>query len=79
MCSDITYSDWDNLNIQIGKFNLQDLSLDYLRQQVILVPQESHFWGRSIVENFRLGSPQIAFEQIVDACKKVWTFRDMFH
>jgi ATP-binding cassette, subfamily C, bacterial len=56
-------------NIQIGKFSLQDLSLDYLRQQVILVPQESHFWSRSIVENFRLGSPQITFEQIVDACK----------
>jgi len=35
---------------------------------VILVPQEPHFWSRSIIENFRLGSLQITFEQIVKAC-----------
>ncbi|MFE1745001.1 peptidase domain-containing ABC transporter [Coleofasciculus sp. H7-2] len=56
-------------NLRIGIYNLQDLSLDCLRQQVILVPQEPHFWSRSIVENFRLGSPHVAFEQIVKACQ----------
>ncbi|QMS91187.1 peptidase domain-containing ABC transporter [Nostoc edaphicum CCNP1411] len=56
-------------NIRIGLYNLQDLSLDCLRQQVVLVPQEPHFWSRSIVENFRLGAPQVTFEQIVRACK----------
>ena len=56
-------------NIRIGNYNLQDLSLDCLRQQVILVPQEPHFWSRSIIENFRLGSPHAEFGQIVEACK----------
>ncbi|MBD2541632.1 ATP-binding cassette domain-containing protein, partial [Coleofasciculus sp. FACHB-SPT36] len=56
-------------NLRIGMYNLQDLSLDCLRQQVILVPQEPHFWSRSIVENFRLGSPHVAFEHIVRACQ----------
>ncbi|MTJ14808.1 peptidase domain-containing ABC transporter [Anabaena sp. UHCC 0187] len=56
-------------NIRIGLYNLQDLSLECLRQQVILVPQDAHFWNRSIVENFRLGSPYISFEQIVQACQ----------
>ncbi len=56
-------------NIRLGIYNLQDLSLDCLRQQVVLVPQEPHFWSRSIVENFRLGSPQVTFEQIVTACQ----------
>ncbi|MBD2202513.1 peptidase domain-containing ABC transporter [Calothrix sp. FACHB-1219] len=56
-------------NIRIGAFNLQDLALDCLRQQVVLVPQEAHFWSRSIVENFRLGSPNITFEEIVSACQ----------
>ncbi|MBV9385788.1 MAG: peptidase domain-containing ABC transporter [Chroococcidiopsidaceae cyanobacterium CP_BM_ER_R8_30] len=56
-------------NIRIGLYNLQDLSLDCLRRQVVLVPQEPHFWSRSIVENFYLGSPQIRFEQIVKACQ----------
>jgi ATP-binding cassette, subfamily C, bacterial len=56
-------------NIRVGKYNLQDLCLDGLRQQIVLIPQEPHFWSRSIVENFRLGSPQLEFEQIVDACQ----------
>jgi ATP-binding cassette, subfamily C, bacterial len=56
-------------NIQIGLFNIQDLSLDCLRSQIILVPQDAHFWSRSIVENFRLGAPEATFEQIVKACK----------
>ncbi|MEH1766830.1 MAG: peptidase domain-containing ABC transporter [Nostoc sp.] len=56
-------------NVRIGIYNLQDLALDCLRQQVVLVPQDAHFWSRSIIENFRLGSPHATFEQIVAACQ----------
>ncbi|MGG6267604.1 peptidase domain-containing ABC transporter [Leptolyngbya sp. AN03gr2] len=56
-------------NIRVGYYNLQDLSLDCLRQQVVYVPQDAHFWSRTIVENFRLGTPYISFEQIVKACQ----------
>jgi ATP-binding cassette subfamily C protein len=56
-------------NLRIGIYNLQDLPLDCLRQQIVLIPQEAHFWSRSILENFRLGSPQASFEQIVRACQ----------
>lgn len=56
-------------NIRFGHYNLQDLPLDCLRQQVMLVPQDSHFWSRSIVENFRLGDRPVSFEQIVRACQ----------
>lgn len=56
-------------NIRVGLYNLQDLSLDSLRQQVALIPQEAHFWSRSIVENFRLGNPKLSFEKIITACQ----------
>lgn len=55
--------------VRIGPFNLQDLSLESLRQQVSFVPQEPHFWSRSIIENFQLGNPQVSFEEIVKACQ----------
>lgn len=55
-------------NISIGLYNLSDIDLDCWRQQVILIPQEAHFWSRSILENFSLGYPQITFPQIVTAC-----------
>ncbi|GAB4371948.1 MAG: peptidase domain-containing ABC transporter [Elainellaceae cyanobacterium] len=56
-------------NIRIGLYNIQDLSLESLRQQVILVPQDAHFWSRSILENFRLGAPHVNLEQVVAACQ----------
>jgi ABC-type bacteriocin/lantibiotic exporter with double-glycine peptidase domain len=33
------------------------------------VPQEPHFWSRSIIDNFRFSYPHITFEQIVKACQ----------
>jgi ABC-type bacteriocin/lantibiotic exporter with double-glycine peptidase domain len=56
-------------NIRYGLYNQQDLSLECLRQQVVLVPQEPHFWSRSIIDNFRFSYPHISFEQIVRACQ----------
>jgi ABC-type bacteriocin/lantibiotic exporter with double-glycine peptidase domain len=56
-------------NICLGDYNLEDLSLESVRNQVILIPQEAHFWSRSILENFYLGAENITFEQIVTACK----------
>jgi ABC-type bacteriocin/lantibiotic exporter with double-glycine peptidase domain len=56
-------------NIRFGAYNQSDLPLDCLRQQVILVPQEPHFWSRSILENFRLADPSADFARIVAACR----------
>jgi ATP-binding cassette subfamily C protein len=58
-------------NIRIGIYNIQDLSLNCLRQQIVLVPQEPHLWSRSILENFRLGYPEATFGEIVRACQIV--------
>ncbi len=56
-------------NICYGIYNQQDISLECLRHQVVLVPQEPHFWSRSIIDNFRFSYPHISFEQIVGACQ----------
>ena len=56
-------------NIRYDPYNQQDLSLEFLRQQVMLVPQEAHFWSRSIIDNFRFSYPQVTFERIVEACQ----------
>ncbi len=56
-------------NIQIGTWNQKDISLDCLRQQIVLVPQETDFWSRSILENFYLSYPNLTFRQIVKACQ----------
>jgi ABC-type bacteriocin/lantibiotic exporter with double-glycine peptidase domain len=55
--------------IKVGVYNLQNLARECVRKQIILVPQDAHFWSRSIMENFRLGSPHVTFEEIVKACQ----------
>jgi ATP-binding cassette subfamily B protein/ATP-binding cassette subfamily C protein len=55
--------------IRIGPYNLDDISLECWREQVVYVPQDAHFWSRSILENFQLGHPNVTFEQIVKACQ----------
>jgi ABC-type bacteriocin/lantibiotic exporter with double-glycine peptidase domain len=55
--------------IHYGAYGLRDLSLDCLRQQVCLVPQDTHFFNRSILENFRFAYPQVSFEEVVEACR----------
>ncbi|MBE8966525.1 peptidase domain-containing ABC transporter [Nostocales cyanobacterium LEGE 12452] len=56
-------------NIRYGLYNRQDLSLECLRQQVVLVPQDPHFWSRSIFDNFHFSYPEVTFEEIVTACQ----------
>ena len=55
--------------IRYGSYSSKDLTLDCLRRQVVLVPQESHFFNRSIFENFLFSHPGIAFSQVVEACQ----------
>jgi ATP-binding cassette subfamily C protein len=63
-------------NIQLGIYNQNDLALECRRQQVILVPQDAHFWSRSILDNFLFSYPHVSFSQVVAACKI--TYADEF-
>lgn len=56
-------------SVRFDIYNLQDLAIECLRRQVVLIPQEPHFWSRSILDNFKLGTPYATFEEIVRACK----------
>lgn len=59
----------DHGTIHYGSFSSRDLSLECLRRQVVLVPQESQFFNRSIYENFVFSHPGIEFTQVVEACR----------
>jgi ATP-binding cassette subfamily B protein len=56
-------------SIHYGSFSSRDLNLDSLRRQVVLVPQESHFFNRSIFDNFAFTHPGVDFAQVVAACQ----------
>ena len=55
--------------VLVGPYNLRDLSTECVRQHIVLVSQTTHFWSRSILENFQLCAPKAAYKEIVDACR----------
>lgn len=55
--------------IRYGRCYQSDLSLACLREQVCLVTQDSHFFNRTILENFRFTHPQLSYDQVVEACE----------
>jgi ABC-type bacteriocin/lantibiotic exporter with double-glycine peptidase domain len=55
--------------VQFGPYGQKDIALDCLRQQVCLVPQDTQFFNRSIIENFKFSYPKVDYEQIVKACQ----------
>lgn len=56
--------------IHYGPYGIHDLSLDCLRRQVVLIPQDAQFFNRSIIDNFRFAYPEISFEKVVEACQR---------
>jgi ABC-type bacteriocin/lantibiotic exporter with double-glycine peptidase domain len=58
-------------NIRYGNYDRSELALDCLRQQVVLVPQDAHFWSRSIIDNFRFSYPDASLDRIERACEIV--------
>jgi ATP-binding cassette subfamily B protein len=59
----------DHGSIHYGHFSSRDLSLDCLRQQVVLQPQDDNFMHRSIVDNFLFAYPWMRFDDIVELCQ----------
>jgi ABC-type bacteriocin/lantibiotic exporter with double-glycine peptidase domain len=55
--------------IHYGPFSGRDLSLESLRQQVVLLPQQDTFLNRSILENFTFAYPHLGFAEIVELCR----------
>ena len=55
--------------IHYGPYSSTDLSLQSLRRQVVLVPQDSHLFNRSIFENFSFTHPGVDLAAVIEACQ----------
>ena len=56
-------------SIHYGPYSSKDLQIDNLRRQVVLVPQDSVMFNRSIYDNFAFAHPHVDFAQVVEACR----------
>lgn len=62
------FFDVDNGSILLDGIAINDLSLDALRKQFALVPQESVIFATSVLENVRYGDPDASEQAVIEAC-----------
>ncbi len=60
----LRYFDHPDCELKIGGIALQELSLQTLREQIALVPQDPFLFTASIAENIALGRPGASMEEI---------------
>lgn len=67
---------FQNGEILIDGVPIEDLSLDFLRNSIGVVDQNTFLFSGTIFDNIAFGNPQASYEDIVDASKK--SFADEF-
>ena len=58
-------------SILIDDFDIRDMTLTSLRNQIAFVPQEPILFSGSIFENVRYGKPGATQKEVIDACRAV--------
>lgn len=56
--------------VKIGGIDVRQMSLDDLRKQVTVVPQNPYCFNGTIADNLRLFDPTVTYEQMVEASKR---------
>ncbi len=60
----LRYFEHPDCELKVGGVRLQDLSLQTLREQIALVPQDPFLFTATIAENIALGRPEASMEEI---------------
>ena len=58
--------------IKINSFNLNDISIQQIREKVAYISQESYFFTGTIKENLLIGNSEATEEDMINICKKVY-------
>lgn len=56
--------------ILIDGQDISTVTLDSLRSQIAIIPQEASLFHRTLLENIRYGNPQASNEEVIEAAKK---------
>jgi ATP-binding cassette subfamily B protein len=59
-------------SVQLDGHDVRDLTLDSIRDQVSLVPQDSVLMSGTILENIAFGAPHATREQLIEAAKAAY-------
>lgn len=64
------FSEKESGKILFGKTEIEDISINCLREKIAMVSQNSFFFNESIINNLRKGSSAATNEEIIAICQK---------
>ncbi|MFW6281918.1 MAG: peptidase domain-containing ABC transporter [bacterium] len=67
----LKYYSVESGEILIDNYNIKDLDIYKLRENIGYVPQDIFIYGASIRDNISLGKSEVEFEEIIQAARKV--------
>jgi ATP-binding cassette subfamily B protein len=60
--------------VRLGGTDLRDVTWRSLRQRIVVVPQEGHLFGGTILDNVRLGRPDATDDDVADALRSLGAY-----
>lgn len=63
--------DADEGTVRIGGVDVRDITLESLRREIVVVPQEGFVFGGSVADNLRLAAPDASDEQLWAAVRSI--------
>lgn len=56
--------------IFIDNIDIRDISIVSLRRNISLISQSPYIFNFSILDNLKIGNPNVSFEDVIEACRK---------
>lgn len=60
--------------ILINGYNIEDINLEYLRDRIAYIPQETFLFSGTIIENLKLGNSDLDMDEIIEATKMAQSY-----
>lgn len=58
-------------NIQFGEYSLSNVNQNYIRNKIAYIPQNIELFSGTILDNLKVGNPQVKLEDVIRVCKLV--------
>jgi ATP-binding cassette subfamily B protein len=73
----LRYFDINSGNLLIDNYNIAEMSQEFLRANISIIPQDITMFHRSVLDNLKIAKHDASLDEIIEACKKAKIHEDI--
>ncbi len=73
----LRYFDINSGNLLIDNYNISEMSQEFLRANISIIPQDITMFHRSVLDNLKIAKHDASLDEIIEACKKAKIHEDI--